>query len=119
MLFFLTLIIVFASCEKDYELYNSIEGKWKLVKTKGNDNFVEYPTSENQSIREFKSNKIHVFYDQNGELSGTCKYELTKTVIILYGDGFRTEDLYWMVDDTLKIRHDGGFEYYDEYFIKQ
>ena len=115
----LTLIILLVSCEKDSELYNRIEGKWKLVKTQDIGNFEEYPTLENQRIREFKSNKIHVSYDANGNVSGESNYELTKTTIILYEDAFRTENLYWLIDDTLKIRNDGGFEYYDEYFIKQ
>ena len=112
-------LFLLAGCEKDDQLYNRIEGKWKLVKTADTSNSVEYPTPENQIMREFKSNKTHVFYQANGKVSGESNYTITKTEIILFGDGFRTEDLYWILGDTLKIRYNGGFEYYDEYFIKQ
>jgi hypothetical protein len=39
-------------------------------------------------------------------------------IITLYGIDYDTKYPYRLHNDTLRIRHLGGFEFYDEYFVR-
>ena len=62
----LSLVLVTTGCGKDDRFYNRLEGKWQLVKTQDLGNKEEYPTPENQTIREFTSHGTYIFYDAYG-----------------------------------------------------
>lgn len=116
----ITLILFSAiiSCEEDSNLSNKILGKWQLFMRINITSEVYYPDIEDQIIREFKKNGSHIKCDYQGDTISTCKYRLTDSTIILFGDDFEFEDQYWIIKDTLQIRYDGGFEFYDEYFLR-
>ena len=106
------------SCEEYSNLSNKILGKWQLFMRINIRDDVYYPDIEDQIVREFKKNGSHIKCDYQGDTISTCKYRLTDSTIILFGDDFEFEDQYWIIKDTLQIRYDGGFEFYDEYFLR-
>ena len=60
--------------------------------------------------------------DYLGDEIGRCSFCITETKITIYGviiNGKKWESRYkyWFINDTLKIRIDGGFEFYDEFFV--
>ena len=125
LLFVLILInILIISCEKDSFEFNEIIGKWQLVKgnslMNGGDYLID---SENQRIEEYKKNKERILYDYLGSETGRANYNITDSNITIFGKNLNGEEWkhdyeYWFKQDTLVIRYDGGFEYYDEFFIK-
>ena len=116
--------IMFTGCEKDNRPMESIIGKWQLVK--GYDLMMGgvYPIdTENQRIEEYTKGNLRILYDYLGKETARCNYRATESVITIYGEeitGTKWEHNYnyWFSKDTLKIHHDGGFEFYDEFFVR-
>jgi len=119
VLFILILSLIVFSCKHAKQFDRTIDGKWKLFKSIGFGNYTDYTKRAYQILREFKPNNIQIIYDANGNETSRCKFELTETAVIFYGEGFEIESSYWVVKDTLQLRNYGGFEYYDEYYVKQ
>ena len=114
----LSLVLVTTGCGKDDRFYNRLEGKWQLVKTQDLGNIEEYPTPENQTVMEFTSHGTYIFYDAYGNMIWERECHVSRTTITLYGVDYDTKYPYRLHNDTLRIRHLGGFEFYDEYFVK-
>lgn len=120
MLFVLSLTLF--SCKKDNN--DIIIGKWKLVAGYSIMAGGKYiPPIQEQRMEKYTKGNIRILYDFEGNETARCDYNATETTIKIYGVNLNGEEWssnydYWFVHDTLKIRHDGGFEYYDEFFIR-
>lgn len=122
----ITLIVLtsflFLSCEK--EPCDILIGKWRLVKgfnLMAGGNF-DIP-AEYQRYEEYTKSKIRIQSDLNGNEISNCSYSVTNTAITIFGQESNGEQWsstynYWLQHDTLAIKHDGGFEFYNEYFIR-
>lgn len=116
--------VVFTSCEKDKYPIEKIIGKWQLVE--GYDLIMGGAYSvdtENQRIEKYTEDNLRILYDYLGNEIARCNYRTTKSMITIYGEeinGTKWENNYeyWFSNDTLKIRHDGGFEFYDEFLVR-
>lgn len=125
LFFVLVLVhIVIISCDKQSIEFNQIIGKWQLVKgnsfMNGGDYLID---SEYQRIEEFTKNKERILYDYLGIETARAKYNITDSIIIIFGENLNGEEWehnykYWFKQDTLVMRYDGGFEYYDEFLVK-
>ena len=122
LILILAIGLFFLGCEK--EEYDRIIGKWKYVK--GYDMMAGgyyVPNIEDQRIEEYTKNNERIRYDYLDNEISRCSFSSTDSVITIYGVELNGQEWelsykYWFVNDTLKIRNDGGFEYYDEYFIR-
>jgi hypothetical protein len=113
--------LLFISCEKENS--DILIGNWQLVK--GYDPMAGYyiPDTQDQKVEEYTKNDILIRYDFEGNEISRCNYTATNSTITCYGENLNGEKWsfnydYSFVNDSLKIRHDGGFEYYDEFFIQ-
>jgi len=120
VLIFAFSLILF-SCEKENQ--DILIGKWQFVKGFNimGSNFI--PDIEDQRIEEYTNNNIRIRFDYQGNEIGRCSYSATNTTVTisgkeLNGDTWSSDYEYCLVHDTLRIRNDGGFEYYDEFFIR-
>ena len=114
--------ILFLSCEKENS--DILIGKWRLVKgfdimAGGNYNI----PNEYQRFEEYTKNNIRIQSDLSENEISSCNYSATNTVVTIFGKENNGEEWsstykYWFQHDTLAIKHDGGFEYYNEYFIR-
>jgi len=121
----LTLIVCLAltGCEK--ENIDLLVGKWKFAKGYSSiGTQTDYiPEIQDQKIEEYTKKGIRILYDYQGVEIHRWDYHATDSTITIYGelnDGqeYSKEIEYWFIQDTLKIRHDGGFEYYDDFFVR-
>lgn len=76
-----------------------------------------------QRIEEYTKDSERILFDNFGNEIGRCGYNITDSTIIIFGenlngDDWEYENKYWFNQDTLAIRYNGGFEYYDEFFIR-
>ena len=116
--------IFFISCEKDDLPTEKIIGKWKLVEEYSLMMGGVYSVdTENQRIEEYTKDNLRILYDYHGNEIVRCNYRATKSVITIYGEeinGTKWENSYrfWLSKDTLKIRYDGGFEFYNEFLVR-
>lgn len=121
----LTLIVCFAltGCEK--ENFDLLVGKWRFVKGWS---FIgtqtDYiPEFQDQKMEEYTKKGIRILYDYQGVEIHRGDYHATDSTITIFwktrdGQENSKEIEYWFIQDTLKIRHDGGWEYYDEFFVR-
>ena len=115
--------IFFVSCQKDNHPMEKIIGKWQLVEGYNLMGGFYSVAPEDQIIEKYmRDNRILNYDDFGNEVYG-CNFRINESVLTRYGEdpnGIKWEFSceYWFSNDTLKIRHDGGFEYYDEYFIR-
>ena len=116
--------VLFISCEKDENPTKKLIGKWQAVEGYNLMMGGVYSIGiENQRIEEYTKDGIRKLYDYLGNETAICNYRSAKSVITIYGEeitGTKWElsYKYWFSNDTLKIRYDGGFEFYDEFFIR-
>ncbi|SHF51481.1 hypothetical protein SAMN05444483_101413 [Salegentibacter echinorum] len=117
-------LLLLANCNNENIEINKIIGKWQLVKgnslMNGGDYLID---SENQRIEEYTENKERILYDYLGIETGRASYNITDSNITIFGKNLNGEEWendyeYWFKQDTLVIRYDGGFEYYDEFFVQ-
>ncbi len=117
----LTLIV---SCQKTDSDFNEIIGKWQLVKgfnlMMGGNYWIDI---NNQRVEEYTKNRVKVLYDYLGNETARSSYNISENDITIFGTNLNGEDWentyeYWFKQDTLVIHNDGGFEYYDEYFVR-
>lgn len=116
--------IFFTGCEKDNSPIEKIIGKWQLVG--GYDIMAGGVYSidiENQRIEKYTRDNLRIRYDYLENEISRCGYRATESVVTIYvekedGTEWKSSYDYWFSNDTLKIRNDGGFEFYDEYFIR-
>ena len=120
----LLFTILFAGCEKYNYPFEKIIGTWKLVG--GYDimsgGIYSVDTTE-ERMEEYTRDNLRIRYDYRGNEISRCGFSATESVITIYvkkKDGTECESSYdyWFSNDTLKIRNNGGFEFYDEYFIR-
>jgi hypothetical protein len=109
------------SCEKS-DIDDNIKGKWRLVKSYSLMGGFYLPETKDQRFELYNDNH-KITFDYLGNETSSCNYRFDDTIITIYGEnlnGTKWENSYkyWVKSDTLKIRYDGGFEYYDEYFIR-
>jgi len=121
IILFFAFSLLFFSCEK--EKSDILIGKWKLVKGYSIMGGDYIPDIQDQRLEEYTNSNIRILYDFEGKEIGRCNYSATNSAVTisgknLNGEEWRSDYDYWIVHDTLKIRHDGGFEYYDEFFIR-
>ncbi len=81
------------------------------------------PKVQAQIIEEYTKDNIRILYDYQGVEIHRWDYHATNSAITIFwktrdGQENSNEIKYWFIQDTLKIRHDGGFEYYDEFFVR-
>lgn len=119
----LLCITFFVSCQKENYPMEEITGKWQLVKGRDMTGGVYSVNVENQQIEEYTKDNLRILYDYLENEIARCNFRVTKSVITIYGeniDGTQWDNRYeyWFSNDTLKIRHSGGFEFYDEFFIR-
>jgi len=123
IIFSLFLILLFSSCEKESD--HPLIGNWRLVKgyylMVGG--YHDIPI-EDQRFEEYTKHKIRIQSDLDGTEISRCNYSVTEETITIYGENLDGSDWsfqykYWFAHDTLAIKHDGGFEYYNEYFIRE
>lgn len=116
--------ILIVSCEQKSFEFDRIIAKWQLVK---GDDFMsggEYLIDpKNQRIEEYTINNERILYDYLGRETGRANYTITDSNITVFGEELNGEEWkndyeYWFKEDTLVVRHDGGFEYYDELFVQ-
>jgi len=116
--------VVFVGCQKDNNQEDKIIGKWQLVEgyslMMGGVYSID---TENQRIEEYTKDNLKILYDYLGNETARCNFSATKEIITIYGEeitGTKWEHSvkYWFSKDTLKIRYDGGFEFYDDFFIR-
>jgi hypothetical protein len=121
---FMVIILFTISCEKDDTPFEKIIGEWQLVK--GFDIMLGgfYNVGiEDQRIEEYTKNNQRIRFDYLRNEIGRCSFRINESIIIIYGEEINGEEWdssyeYLFVNDTLKIRNDGGFEYYDEFFVR-
>lgn len=116
-------IIFNAGCEKEDNILQKVTGKWQLVKGYDVMSGVYIPKKEEQRIVEYTKKNECVNYDYLQNEIGRCNFRLTESAVTIYGietNGQKWESSYkyWIRNDTLKIHNDGGFESYEEYFIR-
>jgi hypothetical protein len=114
--------IFFLSCEKENN--DILIGKWRLVKgfdimAGGNYNIPD----EYQRLEEYTKNNIRIQSDLSGSEISKCNYSATNVTVTIFGEENDGDDWsstynYWFQHDTLAIKHDGGFEFYNEYFMR-
>jgi hypothetical protein len=119
LIFFFFLL--FISCEKENN--DILIGKWKLVKGYSIMGGGYIPDVQDQRMEEYTKDNIRIRYDFEGKEIGRCNYSATNSTVTisgkeLNGDTWSSDYNYWFMHDTLKIKNDGGFEYYDEFFIR-
>ena len=114
--------IIFLSCGKENN--DILIGKWRLVKgydiMAGGD--YDIP-DEDQRFEEYTKDNIRIQYDLDENEISRCNYSATNTSVTVFGkedggDEWSFTYQYWFQHDTLAIKHDGGWEYYNEYFIR-
>jgi hypothetical protein len=115
----LILILIF-SCKK--ENTDLLIGKWKLVKTFSFMGGNYFPEIQEQRIEEYTKKK-RILFDFEGNEIVRSDYKATNSIINVFGKEINGDQWdfnidYWLVNDTLKLRHSGGFEYYDEFLIR-
>lgn len=119
ILLILTLVLI--SCEKDNN--DLLVGKWKLVEGFNIMAGGKYsiPLQE-QRIEEYTKN-LRILYDFEGNEIARSNYDATETIVTVNGineDGkswsFSFE--YLLQHDTLTLKHDGGFEYYNDILVR-
>lgn len=113
--------LIFFSCEKENN--DILIGKWKLVKGYSTMGGVYIPDFQDQRMEEYTKENIRIRYDFEGNEIGRCNYSATNSTVTisgkeLNGDTWSSVYNYWFMHDTLKIKNDGGFEYYNEFFIR-
>ena len=120
----LFLALTFFSCEKEKGNNDIIIGKWRLVK--GFDvmagGYYDIATKY-QRFEEYTNDNIRIRYDFEGNEITRCNYSVTNSIVTisgkeLNGDTWSLQYKYWFQHDTLAIKNDGGFEFYNEYFIR-
>ena len=123
LLFTILLCSLFVTgCEKNNSPIEKIIGKWQLVG--GYEAGWTYTAeAANQRVEKYTRDNLRIRYDYRGNEISRCGFRATESVITIYfekTDGTEWESSYdyWFSNDTLKIRNDGGFEFYDEYFIR-
>ena len=114
--------IFFTGCEKENDSSYKIIGTWKLVGTYGLGTYYSADPTE-QRMEGYTKDNLRIRYNYLGNEISRCDYRATESVITIYvekEDGTEWESSYdyWFSNDTLKIRNDGGFEFYNEYFIR-
>jgi hypothetical protein len=123
-LFILLSLISVLGCEKDNNNLERIIGKWQLVRgydiRKGGFYSIEI---EDQRIEEYTKINERIGFDYIGNEISRCGYTINETKINIFGKEINGQEWessyeYWFKNDTLKIRNDGGFEFYDEFFIR-
>ena len=122
-IFFMILVsLVFLSCEK--ENVDVLIGKWRLVKGYAimAGGYYDIP-DEYQRFEEYTDNNMRIQSDLSGNEISRCNYSATNTAVTIFGKENNGEEWsstykYWFQHDTLVIKHDGGWEYYNEYFIR-
>lgn len=118
------LVIISYGCEKENDISQKIIGKWQLVKEYSLMNGGDYLAElESQMIEEYKNDKQRIIYDYIGNEIARCSYKISSSSITIYGENLNGEEWkseidYWFQQDTLVQRHDGGFEYYDGFYIR-
>jgi len=125
LIFTFLLCAIFATaCEKENSSQVKLIGKWQLVGgydiMAGGDYSIE---TENQRIEEYTRDNQRIRYDYLGNVISSCSYRATESVVTIHvekEDGTKWESSYdyWFSNDTLKIHNVGGFEFYNEYFIR-
>ncbi|MGI6338601.1 MAG: hypothetical protein ACOXZV_04390 [Bacteroidales bacterium] len=114
--------ILFLSCEKENN--DNLIGKWRLVK--GYDlmagGYYDIPDKD-QRFEEYTKDNVRIQSDLNENEISRCNYSATNTSVTISGkdndgDEWSFTYQYWFQHDTLAIKHDGGWEYYNEYFIR-
>lgn len=121
LILLLLLSTVLVGCEKE-EKESRLIGKWKLVKIE--DMWASYVVEDkNQHYEEYTANGKRILYDNLGNETARCDFHSNDSIITingqeLSGSKWETNYSYWFVDDSLKIRYDGGFEYYNVCFIR-
>jgi len=123
--FILSLCLITAfSCEKDNSNLERIAGKWQLVKgydiMEGGFYSVK---AEDQRMEEYTKNNERIRFDYSGNEVSRCNYTINDTKITIFGKEINGQEWkssyeYWLKNDTLKIRNDGGIEFYDEFFTR-
>lgn len=125
----LTLIVLLcvlfvAGCKKDNYPVEKIIGKWQLVGGYDLQAGGVYSVNiENQRIEKYTRDHQRIVYDYQGNEISRCNFRTTESVATIYGvetDGTQWDSSYeyWITNDTLKIRNSGGFEFYDEFFVR-
>jgi hypothetical protein len=125
IIFTLSISIIFSiSCQKEDFDFNEIVGKWQLTKGYSlmlGGFFTIDP--KDQRIEEYTGNSERILYDYLGNETARCGYNITDSTITIFGENLNGNDWefeykYWFKQDTLVIHQDGGFEYYNEFFIR-
>jgi hypothetical protein len=118
----ISTVLLLITCEKDNN--DLLIGKWRL--TLGYHPMVGYHDITPTDIRyeEYTRRNIRIVSDHEGNETARGSYKATNSTITCYGkdnDGsdFSFDYEYSFLHDTLAIRHDGGFEFYMEYFIRE
>jgi len=115
--------LFFVSCQKGNDPMEQIIGKWKLVEWYNPIGGIYSVNTENQKIEIYTRGNMRILCDYIGNEIARCKFRATESIITIYGEeinGTKWENnyKYWFSNDTLKVRIDGGFEFYDEFFIR-
>ena len=116
-----TFSFLFISCEKENQ--DILIGKWKLVKGYSSMGGYYIPNVQDQRMEEYRKDNIRIRYNFEGNEIVRCNYSATKYTVTIYGkelngDTWSSHYDYWFKHDTLAIKNDGGFEFYNEYFIR-
>ena len=114
--------VLFVNCEKNDNPTNKLIGKWQVIEECSMMGVIYPLGAENRRIEEYTSDGQKILYDHLGNETGRCNYRSAKSVITIYGEeitGTKWEHSYkyWFSNDTLKVRCDGGIEFYDEFFV--
>jgi hypothetical protein len=121
LILLLLLSTILVGCEKE-EKESRLIGKWKLVKIE--DMWAGYVVGDkDQTFEEYTSNGQRILYDNLGNETARCNFHSNDSIITIYGkelSGSKWENSYeyWFVEDSLKMKYDGGFEYYNVCFVR-
>ncbi len=117
------LIFLVPGCETDTGKAEFLAGRWQLFKICGSTFDAVFVPPENQRIEEYTCECESISYDYMMNETGRRRYKATDEEIIIFGTNengsivkFRFS--YWIASDTLRVRYDGGFNYYDEFFVR-
>lgn len=124
IIFTLLLGFIIVGCQEEEIHPEKIVGRWKLVR--GYDIMYNgyYPIdSTDQRMVEYTNNHERILYDYLGNETARCNYQTRDSTIIIFGENQNGESCefdytHWFQQDTLVIRYDGGFEFYNEYFSR-
>ena len=116
------LVFMLSGCEEKSCYAEKLIGKWQLFKIGGSSFCPVCVEPEFMRIEEYTAAFESVSYDYQMNETGRRGYCATNSEITIYGFDQDYKQVkfrfgYSIYGDTLRLRYDGGYDFYDEFFV--